>query len=542
MRKRIGIAVLLPAIAAVIASAVAVRVGGRRVEPRSIPESGKSNPFGVRVEEARSAGNEERVRQGEVAVEQFCSTCHVLPPADCQPKRVWRDRIEMMYGFAKGARPVQEHVIPPMDDAIRYFVSRAPEEFALPADALGSPPSPLGFRRREVTLEAIPGPPAVSGVEFVRLSEGGPVRLLVSDMRHGVVVLWDPSRPGESPQVFGVVPHPCRPRVVDLDGDGRRDLLVCNLGEFMPLDTDKGSLVWLRNRAEGRFEAVTLIDKLSRVADVAAADFNGDGKLDIVLAAFGQVNTGGIVLLENCTTDWSHPEFEPIPIDYRPGASDVAVTDLNGDGHPDFISLVSQEHEEVVAFVNRGWGSFRKETIYKAPHCAWASVGIRLLDLNGDGRTDVLMANGDQVEIPPILRPYHGLAWLENRGGFPFTRHRLTHMPGEHTILPADLDGDGRLDIVTSAFIPVFDPASPDAGKLDSVAWLRQTSPGNFTRHSLETGTPFHPVGDVGDLDGDGDVDIVMGNFFWSPNGDGPMPCLTVFENLRISAENGRRR
>ena len=415
---------------------------------------------------------------------------------------------------------------------VRYFTSRAPEELPVPEGALGSPPSPLGFQRRSIRLDAIPSPAAISCVKFVRLTNDGPVQLLVCDMRHGLVVLWTPSRPDEPAKVIGRVPHPCRVQVVDLDGDGLRDILVANLGEFWPLDTDKGSVVWLRNRGKDRFDAVVLADKLSRVADLQAADFDGDGDLDIVLAAFGQVNTGGIVYLENVTKDWAHPEFEPVVLDYRAGASDVQAADLNRDGHPDFVALVSQEHEKVIAFLNRGWGSFSQETIYAAPHCAWASVGIRLTDLNGDGKTDVLLANGDQVEFNPVLRPYHGLAWLENKGTYPFTHHWITHMPGAHTLLPCDLDGDGKVDIVSSAFIPTFDPSLPVAKRLDSVVWLRQTAPGQFKRYSLETGDPFHPVGDVGDIDGDGDIDVVMGNFNMFPSkDDSSKACLTVFEN-----------
>jgi len=415
---------------------------------------------------------------------------------------------------------------------VNYYVSRAPEELPVPDDALGARRSPLPFQRRSLKLDAIPSPPAISCVKFVRLSDEAPTQLLICDMRHGLVVLWTFSRESEPARVIALVPNPCRVQVVDLDGDGLRDIVVANLGEFWPVDTDKGTVVWLRNRGNGRFENIVLADKLSRVSDLQAVDFDGDGDLDIVAAAFGQVDTGGIVYLENVTKDWSHPEFEPMVLDYRAGASDVAAVDLNGDGHPDFVALLSQEHEKVIAFLNRGWGSFRQEVLYAAPHCRWGSVGIRLVDLNGDGKMDVLMANGDQVEFGPVLRPYHGLAWLENKGTYPFTYHRLTHMPGTHTLLPADLDGDGKIDIVSSAFIPTFNPDWPSAKRLDSIVWLRQTAPGKFQRYSLETATPFHPVGDVGDIDGDGDIDIVLGNFIMFPSKDeAQSACLTVLEN-----------
>ena len=270
---------------------------------------------------------------------------------------------------------------------------------------------------------------AIANVKFVRLGHGAPTQLLITDMRWGLVMLWTPSRPNEPAQVIGRIPHPCRTFVVDLDKDGLPDILVANLGEFFPADTDKGSVEWLRNRGHGRFEQITLIKGLGRVADVQAADFDGSGRLSLVVGEFGCVTTGKLLYLENCTTDWSHPDFEPIPLDYHTGTSDVKVVDLNGDGAMDFIALQSQESEHVFAMLNRGRGNFRQETIYRAPHPRWGSTGIVLCDLNGDGKMDVLFNHGDSVELPATLRPYHGVSWLENKGTFPFTYHRLTHYP-----------------------------------------------------------------------------------------------------------------
>ena len=62
---------------------------------------------------------------------------------------------------------------------------------------------------------------------------------------------------------------------------------------------------------------------------------------------------------------------------------------------------------------------FRKETIYQAPHPAYGSTGIQLVDLDGDGRVDVLYTNGDVFD-DNILKPYHGIHWLQNQGRFPF--------------------------------------------------------------------------------------------------------------------------
>src|SRR5207247_2578308 len=129
--------------------------------------------------------------------------------------------------------------------------------------------------------------------------------------------------------------------VVDLDGDGIKDLLVANLGSFLPTNHRKGSVVLLRGRADGTFQPFTLLQGVGRVADVQAADFRGVGKLDLVVAAFGWQQTGEILYLENRTTDWTRPNFVSRELDPRHGCIHVPVADLNGDGRPDFVALIS---------------------------------------------------------------------------------------------------------------------------------------------------------------------------------------------------------
>ena len=125
---------------------------------------------------------------------------------------------------------------------------------------------------------------------------------------------------------------------MDLDGDGIPDIIVACLGSFSPTDAPFGSVVWLRGAADGSFTPITLLAGVGRVADVQAADFNGDGKLDLIAGVFGWRNTGEIVYLENRTTDWTRPQFVPHVVDNRHGTIHVPVCDLNGDGRPDFVA------------------------------------------------------------------------------------------------------------------------------------------------------------------------------------------------------------
>jgi hypothetical protein len=89
-------------------------------------------------------------------------------------------------------------------------------------------------------------------------------------------------------------------------------------------------------------------------------------------------------------------------------------------------------------------------------------------------------------------------------------------MPGVHRALAGDVDGDGDLDIVASALLA--GGADVDEATLPALVWLEQTKPGVFARHTIEMGTPRHATIDVADIDNDGDLDIVAGNFHIAGN------------------------
>jgi len=296
--------------------------------------------------------------------------------------------------------------------------------------------------------------------------------------------------------------------MVDLDQDGRQDLLIADLGDFLPADHEKGSVVWLRQTAPGTFEKIVLAEKLPRVADARAADFDGDGDLDLLVAAFGWHTVGGTFLFENETTDWSVPKFTGFPVDARAGPIHVPPVDLNGDGRLDFVVLLSQQFERVVVYLNQRRGGFRPVEIFKAPTPVWGHSGLQMADLDGDGDLDVLLSNGDTLDDATV-KPYHGIRWLENKGDLEFERHDLAAMAGVHRAQAADLDGDGDQDIAACSFLP--DPEGK-LGDLASIGWLEQIEPGVFVRHTLETGKMSHVTLDLGDYDGDGDVDMLVGN------------------------------
>jgi FG-GAP-like repeat len=476
----------------------------------------------------------------------FCGSCHELPPADIFPRSAWKELVERMYlAFTDSGRPLQP---PPIEEVVDHFERNAPLHLPVADIRRADHPLPVRFARRDYPVFqglANSSTPHISNVNLVHLFDPKRLDVLACEMHDGALLLLQPYLPQPKWRVlYDPGPnkqfHPAHTEMVDLDQDGIPDIIVANLGSYPPTDRRCGSVVWLRGLGDGRFEPITLLKNKGRIADVQAADFNGDGKLDLLVASFGWNKIGEIDYLENHTTDWKKPDFTVQLLDDRHGTIHVPIADLNGDGKPDFVALISQEHETIVAFLNDGRGHFEKRTLYKAPHPGYGSSGIQLVDLNGDGKLDVLYTNGDVLDRPYLLKPYHGIQWLENKGDWTFEHHSLTPMYGVHRAVAADLDGDGDLDIVAVCFLPRenFKDLDLKEQRLDSVIILEQTAPGVFARHTLEAETCDHVSCTVGDVFASGKIDVVTGNFTSQP----VKHAITIWKNRETLGTSSRSR
>ncbi len=451
----------------------------------------------------------------EQQIMAFCSGCHALPKPASFPQSVWYDEVKRGFDFyhqstRKDLNP------PPVQAVVEYFRTRAPKSLVVPSPEPSSSVNRLRFRSSELVLPKSAEATKPAAVSFVAPwfgPEKNSTDLLVSDMAGGGVWRWSPLVADGSPQRVALLRNPAAARFVDLNGNGEPDLVVADLGSYSPADHDRGRVVWLPDVGAGTStqEGIPLIEGLGRVADVQPADFDGDGDMDLVVAEFGWHKTGRVLWLRN-DGDAKSPKFESLVLDPRPGAIHVPVTDLNRDGRPDVVALISQEYEVIEAFLNRGDGTFEKVRVHAADDPSFGSSGIQLVDLDGDGDIDVLYANGDTFDSK-LLKPYHGVQWLENRGGFPFVPHHLTFLPGVHRALAGDLDGDGDLDIVAGSLLPTANSEEAAALKLDSLIWLEQRAPGEFVRHAIETANCIHATLELADFDGDGDLDIATGSF-----------------------------
>jgi hypothetical protein len=270
--------------------------------------------------------------------------------------------------------------------------------------------------------------------------------------------------------------------VVDMNGDGRPDLVLANAGGY----TRDGTVDVLLNQTPAgsrtlTFTAQASVDAGAYAGSVAVADVNGDGVPDVIVGAAGvrgSYDSGTVsVLLGNPDHSFQPPQTVAV------GGSLTAalVADFNGDGRPD---LVAATGNAVVVLPGNGDGSFRPQPVFPAGPSPQA---VTEADVNGDGRPDLLVDSG------------HGVNLLLGQGDGSFQPPQA--IPGAVGGLFAvtDLNGDGRPDLVT------VDAAT------DTLSILLGNGDGTF--HAPGTlPTAAYPVSVAAvDVNGDGIPDLVVG-------------------------------
>ena len=235
--------------------------------------------------------------------------------------------------------------------------------------------------------------------------------------------------------------------------------------------------------------------RIARVADVEAGDLDGDGDLDLAVAGFGYDD--GETAGSKTRAGW---QFEQHVLLRLSGADQRGHRRHQPRRRLDIVALVSQEWEEIWAFVNDGRGHFTPKMIWGSTDPDFGSSWTHVADLDRDGDPDIVYSNGDAFDYAPAnSRPWHGVQWLENTGNLQFDFHRIADLSGASSLQAADIDGDGDLDVVVvSANNNWDDPEAP------SLVWLENNGRMQFTMHAI-AGSPTHLITlAVGDLDGDG--------------------------------------
>ena len=216
----------------------------------------------------------------------------------------------------------------------------------------------------------------------------------------------------------------------DLNGDGKTDLAVANQGSNNGTGMVGGDVAVLLNMGGGTFVAANYPAGASPVS-VAMADLNGDGKADLAVAS----GTGVSVLLNNGNGTFG------APASYGSGTSpsSVAAGDLNGDGK---LDLVVGNGNRASVLLNLGNGTFAAAVNYDFAAGYTGTQPVAIGDLNGDGRPD--LAAG------AVADPCSSVAVLLNQGSGVFGAPSYVPTPtsNQSSVTLGDLNGDGKLDLV----------------------------------------------------------------------------------------------
>ncbi|MEM7200649.1 MAG: VCBS repeat-containing protein [Planctomycetota bacterium] len=364
----------------------------------------------------------------------------------------------------------------------------------------------------DVTATALPAAPGTSTLALILGDVDGDGDLdLISEeslyLNDGSGTFTDGTA-GRLPTVNGVSAL----ALGDVDGDGDPDLAF---------GTVQRNQLYL-NDGSGTFVDVTASHWSGQVSSATVAivprDVDGDGDLDLVCGNYAAQDR---LYLNNGTGIFSDATVGRMPADTST-TQDVAAADVDGDGDPDLV-FVSSGRRQNRLYLNDGSGTFADATSVRMPVDRDISRGVVLSDVDGDGDPDLVVANEANTYLA-----YRGQSTLYlNDGSGTFTDATATHMPPDsefdHAVALGDLDGDRRPDLVFIHFDVAFQHYEQQnrlyfndgTGRFADVT-ARRLPVGNLRTSSIA----------LADVDGDGDGDLVLGNvprFYYTVSGQNRM-------------------
>ncbi len=268
----------------------------------------------------------------------------------------------------------------------------------------------------------------------------------------------------------------------DLDGDGDIDIMAV------------GSLYvnWYENDGEGHMIPRIATEGIGRITisggiDLKLADLDGDGDLDAVLT---ESMGNRVTWLDNNNNNGT---FTKRLLASHTAAYSCDPVDFDGDGDMDVVVTSITGDDNVYWYENNGSQSFTQRPIltsYNDPYEA------RALDYDNDGDMDVVVACFSN------LAQNGKVVLCRNNGNNTFAVQELDNAaPQVTSVFWVDLDQDGHMDVLATT-----------GGNQNRVNWFRSNGASipSFTKIVLQYGMGYATYVVAEDLDGDGDIDMVV--------------------------------
>lgn len=477
---------------------------------------------------------------GETLARQYCSSCHQFPAPRLLPRRIWVTEVlpdmAAFYGiyrsqprshylngeqeaqYLTGIYPTQAAIDSvTWDSIVAFYVEQSPLELA------GVPEAPVIYEIDDFTVQSVTDtsqpliPPLTTSLHYSAEDQ----RLFVGSLFEagGAVRVFT------LPELNVVDRFPTNSPPVAFDPTLNG---VLTMGSLTPSDQPLGNWV------AGSQGQDTILTGLTRPLDFARCDLDLDERLgsiigtsprELIVAEYGNM-TGKL-------SAFSPASNKSTILAETPGAIKLAVEDIDQDGNDDLLVLFAQGDERIEAWLARP-GKPERKLLYRFPP-SYGSADLKVVDFDGDGDLDLLHVCGDNYDYQPVTKPYHGIRLLRNDGNLKFTEAWFYHLNGAYGVEVDDFDQDGDQDLAAIAY---FVPPAERATR--SFVYLEQTAPLAFKSESFAKAREHNFICMTkGDVDLDGDQDIILGNFAtYLPDGmpntrrvDPEAPVLMWLEN-----------
>jgi hypothetical protein len=272
---------------------------------------------------------------------------------------------------------------------------------------------------------------------------------------------------------------------VDLDGDGDLDIAAAAAGPNF--SAGAGAVVWYENLGNRMFSALKSVDAaMPGATALSAADMDGDGDMDLLSSAYAinqqawHRNDGGGVFVTRVLDNAAL------------GAGDIVPVDLDRDGDMDAVG-VARFTNNLTWYQNNGSQVFTAQTLSdNGANSLNGPEAVQAIDVDGDGDLDIV-----------VTSIYTGdLEWFENNGSQAFTKRRIaTGLPGAYSVAAADIDGDGDIDMAVSSY-----GLGPTPGQF---VWYENNGSQTFTQRVIANPANRAQFVSLADLNGDGRLDFI---------------------------------
>ena len=460
--------------------------------------------------------------EGERLAKTRCASCHLFPEPELLTKAIWEESVlpQMAYFFGihknklepyseldiEEYKAVKAANLYPEEASItakewtkivQYYIQNAPEEVS---PIKNREPVALNlslFEPQPIHLKLKGGP-----LSIMVAYDSTNYKILFSDLRDTLYQLNHLGNLEKKTNGINLTSD------IHVRPDGSMYLLA--IGNINPKDIPLGKLLY--QNLEGKIEI--LLEDLHRPVDLEVGDLNQDGKEDLVICTYGH-NVGQFAWYEQIDS----MQFKAHQLSNLPGAIKSYIQDMNGDHLPDIITLMGQGDEGITIYYNEGNNNFKAEKVLRFQPL-YGSSYFDLVDYEGDGDLDILLANGDNADYSAIPKKYHGLRLFLNDGNNQFEEAFFYPMYGSTKALLYDFDGDGDKDIAAIAYFPEYDKALEEG-----FVYLENTESKSF---QFKASTfPNAALGrwivmDRGDFDQDQDEDLIIGSLFYAPTPSPP--------------------